>query len=97
MDNITGQPLIFGYFNPLATDGGFVIGYKGEKFVDRNLSWAFIQIRTRSDFYGELSYHNSNPSWSFNVNDQLTGKVKTLEQIFDMSGMAFKFGFKFLW
>ncbi len=28
----------FGRFNPAATDGGFIIGYKGEKFVDQNLS-----------------------------------------------------------
>ena len=192
-----GAAINFGYFNPSATDGGLVLGYKGEKFVDRNLSigwnisWfhkqyvdqvllsevekyygvldgsitekrattnmhsiplmgsvtsyfpvlpivdAFVtgsvglegllisynniqnqsenEVKTawdfaweigtglsyklgqRSDFYGELSYHNSNPSWSFNVNDQLTGRVKSLEQSFDMSGVAFKFGFKFLW
>ena len=28
----------FGRFNPAATEGGFIIGYKGENFMDRNLS-----------------------------------------------------------
>ncbi len=187
----------FGRFNPAATDGGFIIGYKGENFVDRNLSvgwsaswfhkqfvdqvlltevqqyygiadalitekkattnlhsvplmfsltsyfpllpivsayitgsagleglmivysnfqneneneyktaWDFAwelgtglsyKLGNRSDFYGEVSYHNSNPSWTYKVKDQTTGKSKSLEQSFDMSGVAFKFGFKFLW
>lgn len=192
-----GAAINFGYFNPSAIDGGFMLGYKGEKFVDRNLSlgwsvgwfhkqyvdqvllcevekyygvldgsitekkantnihsvpfmasltsyfpllpivdafvtgslgfegllisynnlqnenenelktaWDFAweigtgisyKLGNRSDFYGEVSYHNSNPSWNFKVNDQNTGATKYLEQSFDMSGVAVKFGFKFLW
>ncbi|MBU0474781.1 MAG: hypothetical protein KKF62_11525 [Bacteroidetes bacterium] len=192
-----GAAINFGYFNPSATDGGFMLGYKGEKFVDRNLSlgwsvgwfhkqyvdqvllseaekyygvldgsitekkatsnmhsvpimasltsyfpllpivdafvtgslgfegllisynnlqnendnelktaWDFAweigtgisyKLGNRSDFYGEISYHNSNPSWNFKVNDPNTGVSKSLEQSFDMSGVAVKFGFKFLW
>lgn len=187
----------FGHFNPSATDGGFIIGYKGEKFMDRNLSigwsaswfhkeyvdqvllnevksyygivdgsitenrattnlhsvplmfsltsyfpvlpivsayvtgsagveglmivyknlqnendnefktaWDFAweigtglsyKLGNRSDFYGEVSYHNSNPSWTYKVQDQIDGHTKSLEQSFNMSGVAFKFGFKFLW
>jgi len=187
----------FGYFNPSATNGGFIIGYKGEKFVDRNLSigwsiswfhkeyvdkillgeveqyygvidgsvtenkattnmhsvplmfsltsyfpvlpivsayitgsagleglmiiynnfqnenentvktaWDFsweigtglsYKLGNRSDFFAEVAYHNSNPSWNYKLEDQQTGEVKSLEQSFDMSGVAFKFGFKFLW
>ena len=187
----------FGRFNPAATEGGFIIGYKGENFVDQNLSigwsaswfhkeyvdqvllsevqnyhgvvdglitenrattnlhsiplmfsvssyfpvlpvvsayitgsagldglmivynnlqnenenefktaWDFAwelgtglsyKLGNKSDFYGEVSYHNSNPSWNYEVKDQVTGKTKFLEQSFDMSGVAFKFGFKFLW
>jgi hypothetical protein len=187
----------FGHFNPAASDGGFILGYKGEKFIDRNLSigwsaswfhkkyvdqvllgavedyygildgaitenkattnmhsiplmfsvtsyfpvlpivsayvtgsaglealmivynnlqnendnefkiaWDFAweigtgltyKLGNRSDFYGEVSYHNSNPSWNYKVQDQTDGRTKSLEQSFDMSGVAFKFGFKFLW
>ncbi len=28
-----------GYFNPSATDGGFIIGFDAGKFIDRNFSW----------------------------------------------------------
>ena len=28
----------FGRFSPAATEGGFILGYKGEKFMDQNLS-----------------------------------------------------------
>ncbi len=187
----------FGHYNPAATDGGFIIGYKGEKFMDRNLSlgwsaswfhkeyvdqvllqqvqnyynivdgsvtenrattnlhsvplmfsvtsyfpvlpvvsayltggagleglmivyknlqnendnefktaWDFAweigtglsyKLGNRSDFYGEISYHNANPSWTYKVQDPIDGSTKSLEQSFDMSGVAFKFGFKFLW
>ena len=187
----------FGRFSPAATDGGFIIGYKGENFMDQNLSigwsaswfhkeyvdqvllgevqnyygvadgsvtenkattnlhsvplmfsltsyfpllpvvsayltgsagleglmivyknlqnenenefkiaWDFAweigtglsyKLGNRSDFYGEVSYHNANPSWSYNVTDPNNGAIKSLEQSFDMSGVAFKFGFKFLW
>jgi hypothetical protein len=187
----------FGHFNPVATNGGFIIGYKGESFVDRNLSvgwsaswfhkeyvdqvllneveqyygvadasitekratsnmhsvplmfsltsyfpllpivsayitgsagleglmivysnfqnenenevktaWDFAweigtglsyKLGNRSDFFGEVSYHDANPSWNYKVEDQLTGVTKSLEQSFDMSGVAFRFGFKFLW
>ena len=187
----------FGHFNPDATDGGFQLGYKGEKFVDRNLSlgwsvswfhknyvdevlldqlvnyygvadaelserrsttnlhsvplmasatayipifpivslyitgsagaeallifyknledenqnefksaWDFswqlgtgiaYKIGNRSDIYGEISYHNSNPSWTYTITDPETGSTRHLEQSFDMSGVALKFGFKFFW
>lgn len=187
----------FGHFNPKATEGGFILGYKGEKFIDRNLSFGwgaswfhksyvdevlleqFVQyygvvdgelseqrsktnlhsiplmasmtayfplfpivslyvtggagaeallifynnlqmedqnefktawdfswqlgaglaykIGNKSDIIGEISYHNSNPSWTYNVTDPQTGATQHLEQSFDMSGLALKFGFKFFW
>ena len=187
----------FGHFKPEATDGGFILGYKGEKFIDRNLSigwdvswyhksfvdkvlleqyvkyygvvdgeiserrsttnlhsiplmasisayiplfpiisayitgsagaeallifydnlqdadqnefktaWDFswqigtgvaYKIGNKSDLIGEISYHNSNPSWIYSVTDPQTGATKHLEQSFDMSGFALKFGFKFFW
>lgn len=30
-----------GYFNPSATDGGFIIGFDAGQFIDRNFSWNF--------------------------------------------------------
>lgn len=187
----------FGHFNPSATEGGFQLGYKGEKFVDRNLSlgwgvswfhknfvdevlldqvvnyygvvdaqiseqlsttnlhsiplmasatayiplfpvvslyitgsagaeallifyknlenedqnefksaWDFswqlgtglaYKIGNRSDIYGEISYHNSNPNWNYTITDPESGDTRHLEQSFDMSGVALKFGFKFFW
>ncbi|MEN8191680.1 MAG: hypothetical protein ABFS12_02615 [Bacteroidota bacterium] len=187
----------FGHFNPAATEGGFILGYKGENFVDRNLSfgwstswfhksyvdkvlleqfveyygvvdgelserrsttnlhsiplmismtayfplfpivsayitggagaegllifyknlqseeenefksaWDFswqlgtglsYKIGNRSDIYGEITYHESNPSWTYEITDPQTGNTKHLEQSFDMSGVALKFGFKFFW
>lgn len=187
----------FGHFKPSATEGGFILGYKGETFIDRNLSigwsaswfsksyvdkvllkqyeqyygivngelseqrsktnlhsipllasmtaylpvfpiislyitgsagaeallifyndlqnedqnefktaWDFswqvgagmaYKIGNRSDLVGEISYHNSNPSWTYTVTDPETGVTKHLEQSFDMSGVALKFGFKFFW
>lgn len=186
-----------GYFNPSAIDGGLILGYKGEKFADRNLSFGWnvswfhkeyidqvllseaekyygvlegslieskattnlhsipimcsvtsyfpftpfadifvtggvglegliisynnLQNETESDiktawdiaweigtgvsyklgkrsrFYGELSYHDSNPSWNFKVYDPNTGRTRFLEQSFDMRGIALKFGVKFMW
>lgn len=187
----------FGHFKPSATEGGFTLGYKGETFIDRNLSigwsaswfhksyvdqvlleqynqyygivsgelseqrsktnlhsipllasmtaylpvfpiislyitgsagaeallifyndlqnesqnefktaWDFswqvgagmaYKIGNRSDLVGEIAYHNSNPSWTYTVTDPETGATKHLEQSFDMSGVALKFGFKFFW
>jgi opacity protein-like surface antigen len=187
----------FGHFKPAATGGGFILGYKGETFIDRNLSFGWnvswfhksyvdkvlldqyekyygivsgelseqksktnlhsiplmasmtaylpvfpvislyatgsagaegmlifydnlqnenenefktawdlswqvgagmaYKIGNRSDLVGEISYHNSNPSWTYTVTDPETGETKHLEQSFDMSGVALKFGFKFFW
>lgn len=30
-----------GYFNPSATDGGFIVGFDAGTFIDRNFSWSF--------------------------------------------------------
>jgi len=186
-----------GHFNPVATEGGFILGYEGGKFIDRNLSfgwsidwfhkkfvdnvfveqfeqyygvvdgeitekrattnlhsiplmanitaylpltpfisayvtgaagaeallifyknlenpnkdefknaWDFsweagtgllYELGNRSDLFAEVSYHDSNPSWTYEIKDPETGKLKTLERSFDMSGVAVKFGVKFLW
>jgi len=30
-----------GYFNPPATEGGFIVGFEGGKYIDRNFSYGF--------------------------------------------------------
>ncbi len=30
-----------GYFNPSATDGGFIVGFDAGTFIDKNFSWSF--------------------------------------------------------
>lgn len=48
----------------------------------------------RSEIFGELTYHNSAPSWEFEV-DNPTGGKKTFERVFDMSGVMFRAGLRF--
>jgi len=102
-------PIVSGYITGSAGLEGLLIVHKNlqnENENDVNTAWDFAwelggglsyKLGNRSDFFGEVSYHNANPSWSYEVKDQETGQIKSLEQSFDMSGVAFKFGFKFLW
>ena len=183
-----------GYFNPSATDGGFILGYEGGRYIDRNLSigWSvdwfnknyvdeslvrefdryygipnstinelraktnlhdipvlfnitgyfpaakrtkffltggigaevllifyrnfqtpdddefkaafdfswrigfglLYELGPRSDFFVEADYHNSKPSWTYEVNDVVYGK-RTFERQFDMSGIMTRVGFRF--
>ncbi|MDF1611745.1 hypothetical protein [Stygiobacter electus] len=53
------------------------------------------EIGENSDSFLELTYHNSNPSWEFEVKDAVTGKRKVLERKFEMSGIIFRLGFRF--
>ena len=53
------------------------------------------EIGRRSDLFFELAYHNSAPSWQFNVKDASTGRTKVFERKFDMSGMLMRVGVKF--
>ena len=102
-------PIISAYITGSAGVEGLMIVYKNlqnENENDFKTAWDFAweiggglayKLGNRSDFFGEISYHNSKPSWTYKVNDATTGNTKSLEQTFDMSGIAFKFGFKFLW
>jgi opacity protein-like surface antigen len=47
------------------------------------------RLGTRSDFIGELSYHNSEPSWQYTVNNHV------FERSYDMSGLMIRAGIKF--
>lgn len=184
-----------GHFNPSATDGGFILGYEGGKFIDRNLSmgWSvdwfhknyvdetlvrefdfyygpvgrlnelraetnlhsipimftmtgyfpmsprisayvtggvgaevllvfynnfqntaedefegafdfswraglgmLYEIGPRSDLFGEISYHASEPSWTYEVREN-NGVKRTFERVFDMSGVMGRVGVRFYW
>lgn len=185
-----------GHFNPSATDGGFIVGYEGGKFVDKNLrvgwsvdwfnknyvdrtlvkdfdfyfgpsgeinelraetnlhsipimftisglfpmsprvsayatggvgaeillifynnfqdpqddefqgafdfSWRagfgmMYELGHRSDLFGEIVYHASEPSWTYEVEDEYTHTKRTFERVFDMSGVMARVGVRFYW
>ena len=183
-----------GYFNPSATDGGFIIGFEGGKHIDKFLSWnwsldwfhtnyidkklvyeldqyypgtigevnelrattnihdfpvmvglttrfpmsnrsqfylsgsvgaemllinyrnfqnpmddafdaafdfnwqisigAAYAIGPRSEFFGEISYHESNPSWTYE-SDNYYYPAAVLERSYDMSGFMTRVGIRF--
>jgi len=185
-----------GHFNPSATDGGFILGYEGGRFVDKNLrvgwsidwfnknyvdktlveefdsyfgpagqlnqlraetnlhsvplmftmsglfpmsprvsayvtggvgaemllifynnfenpttdefqaafdfSWRagmgiLYELGYRSDIFGEIVYHASEPSWTYEVNDDNLRRRGTFERVFDMSGVMARVGVRFYW
>jgi opacity protein-like surface antigen len=49
----------------------------------------------RSDIFGELSYHSSQPGWQYDVYDPIINSNRTFERSFDMSGMMFRVGIRF--
>lgn len=53
------------------------------------------ELGERSDAFVELTYHNSEPSWEYEVKDAVTRRKKTFERKFDMSGMMMRLGFRF--
>ncbi len=53
-------------------------------------------IGKRSEVFGEIAYHYSQPSWTYEVNDPSNnGRKITYERIIDMSGMLFRLGVRF--
>ncbi len=52
------------------------------------------QLGYRSELIGELTYHNSEPSWTYEVKDA-NGKKHTFERTFDMSGFVTRVGIRF--
>lgn len=53
------------------------------------------ELGPRSDVLLELSYHNSQPSWDYNVYDPNTGRSRVFQRSFDMSGLMLRTGFRF--
>jgi len=73
---------------------------------DDDTEWAFdfswrigagmsYMLGRRSEIFGELTYHNSEPSWEYEVADQNTGQVRIFERKFDMSGVMGRIGIRF--
>lgn len=48
-----------------------------------------------TDLFFELTYHNSAPSWDYEVEDQNRGMKRTFLRSFDMSGMMARVGVRF--
>lgn len=54
-----------------------------------------VELGERSDALVELTYHDSQPSWEYEVKDSQSGRKKVLERKFDMSGLMMRIGFRF--
>jgi len=54
-----------------------------------------FQIGRRSDLIAEIAYHSSSPSWTYEIDDPIVRNKRSLERVFDMSGVLARIGFKF--
>ncbi|NWF90720.1 MAG: hypothetical protein HXY50_14825 [Ignavibacteriaceae bacterium] len=52
------------------------------------------RIGSRSEVFGQLDFHSSEPSWEYEVEDIVRGK-RIFERSFDMSGMMARVGIRF--
>jgi hypothetical protein len=52
------------------------------------------ELGTRSEIFGEITYHNSAPSWEYEI-DTPSGGKRTFERVFDMSGVMGRLGLRF--
>lgn len=64
-----------------------------------DLNWriglgAAYNIGPRSELLLEVNYHNSEPSWTYEVDSEPFGK-RTFERAYDMSGVMIRGGFRF--
>lgn len=53
----------------------------------------YYELGSRSDLIGEITYHSSEPSWTYEVNDE--GRTRIFERKFDMSGIMARIGVRF--
>jgi len=53
----------------------------------------YYELGSRSDLIGEITYHSSEPSWTYEVNDE--GRTRLFERRFDMSGLMARVGIRF--
>jgi hypothetical protein len=57
---------------------------------------AAFAISPRSEFFGELTYHESNPSWTYE-SDGYSYPKTILERSYDMSGFMARLGIRFFY
>jgi len=55
---------------------------------------AAYNIGLRSEILLEMTYHHSEPSWTYEVDVEPFGK-RTFERVYDMSGLIIRAGFRF--
>jgi len=86
---------------------GLLIFYRDYQFPDEDefdaafdFNWRLgmgvaFQFGRKSDIIAELTYHASEPSWTYEIDDPVVGYKRKLERVFDMSGLMARIGFKF--
>ena len=86
---------------------GLLIFYRNYQFPDEDefdaafdFNWRLgmgfaFQLGRRSDIIAELTYHSSQPSYTYEIDDPYVGYKRKLERVFDMSGLMARIGFKF--
>ncbi len=57
---------------------------------------AAYNIGPRSEILIELNYHESEPSWTYEVDVEPFGK-RVFERVYDMSGLMIRAGFRFFY
>jgi len=86
---------------------GLLIFYRNYQFPDDDefdaafdFNWRLgmgfaFQLGRRSDIIAELTYHSSQPSYTYEIDDPYVGYKRKLERAFDMSGLMARIGFRF--
>jgi hypothetical protein len=111
MGSVTGSwpvaPRMRAYFTAAAGIEALLIYYRNYDNPDNDeLKGAFdfawrigggvaYELGRRSDAIAEITYHNSEPSWQYDVRDASTGKTRVFERKFNMSGLMLRLGFRF--
>ncbi len=54
------------------------------------------RIGSRSEIFGQIDYHSSEPSWEYEVNEN-TSSRRVFERSFDMSGVMTRVGLRFFY
>lgn len=79
-----------GYYAPSATDGGFIIGYEGGRFVDRNFSFGWSIDWFHKNFVDQVLIQEFNSMYgiaNYSVNElRATTNLHSIPLMFKMTG-----------
>ncbi len=101
------SPLVDAYVNGGLGAEVLIIHYRNFENPDKgelkgafDFNWrigfgAAFRLGRRSEIFGEMDYHHSQPSWEYNVPDPNTGRDRIYERSFDMSGIMGRIGIRF--